>query len=67
MTLPNERRRSINMAREFLRSLLDPKMTPRIPKDIRRKASAVLRHFPSEYHMDEAQELAPKLFGNWND
>ena len=31
--------------------LLDPKKTPRIPKDIRIKARALLKHYPREYEM----------------
>lgn len=49
MTLPNERLRAINSAREFLRSLLDPKLTPKVPKVVRIEAYYVLKHFPSDY------------------
>lgn len=51
MTVPTERYNSINNAREFLRSLLDPKLTPRVPKAIRRQAYWALRHFPSVSEM----------------
>ena len=46
MTLPVERFNSINFTREFLRSLLDPKLTPRVPY-IRQQASSMLRHYPT--------------------
>lgn len=51
MTLPNERYRAIRYAREFLRSLLNPKKTPKVPSDVRRQAYWVLRHFPGEHDM----------------
>ena len=66
MTMPDERRRAVNYARDFLRDLLDPKKTPRVPRDIRRRAGSVLRHFPGEYHMEQAKEQAPKIFGEWD-
>ena len=52
MTLPNERYRSIQNARRFLRDLLDPKKTPRVPKKIRTEVYWCLRHFPSEFDME---------------
>jgi len=66
MTLPNERRMSILRTEDFLKDLLDPSKTPRVPKEIRQRASSCLRHFPSEYHMNQAKELAPKIFGEWD-
>lgn len=53
MTLPYERMNSIRNAREFLRSLLDPKRTPRVPKKVRREAMWVLKHFPNEFDMNQ--------------
>jgi hypothetical protein len=52
MTLPIERTYAISNAREFLRSLLDPKQTPRVPKKIRSIARSVLKHYPSNFDMD---------------
>ena len=46
MTLPDERTRAVHAAREFLLDLLDPKKTPRVPRDIRLRAHSVLRHYP---------------------
>lgn len=51
MTLPSERRRAIENTRDFLRALLDPKQTPGIPRETRRKAYWCLKHYPSEYDM----------------
>lgn len=62
MTLPNERSRSVRYAREFLRDLLDPKKTPRIPRETRRRAYAVLRHFPSDLDIEYAADGAPEHF-----
>lgn len=51
ITLPDERYRAVRYAREFLRDLLDPKATPKVPSHIRRQAYWVLRHFPGESDM----------------
>lgn len=37
---------SVVASRDFLLRLSDPKLTPRIPRDVRREAWALLRHFP---------------------
>lgn len=58
MTLPDERTRAVHSARTFLRSLLDPKETPRVPRATRQWASRVLRHYPSP--VDFA--IGPKQF-----
>ena len=62
MTLPYERFRSVKSAREFLVDLLDSKKTPRVPKDVRRQALFVLRHYPLDYEMERMADLAPELF-----
>ncbi|NDD53484.1 hypothetical protein EBZ39_06355 [bacterium] len=62
MTLPYERFRAVRAAKEFLGDLLDPKKTPKVPKELRRRALFVLRHFPLDHEMDRATELAPELF-----
>lgn len=66
MTLPNERRMAILRTEDFLKDLLSPEKTPRVPKEIRERAGACLRHFPSSYHMDRAKEIAPTIFGEWD-
>jgi hypothetical protein len=48
MTLASERENALLWAREFLRELLDPKKTPRVPREIRRRARSVLKHYPDE-------------------
>lgn len=62
MTMPDERFRAVNYAREFLYDLLDPKKTPRVPRPVREHARRVLRHFPMECEMEQVAELAPDLF-----
>jgi hypothetical protein len=47
-------------AREFLIELLDPKKTPRVPKGIRYRAYALLKHYPGEW--DLAVKRALKIF-----
>lgn len=56
MTLPFERKNSINNTREFLYDLLDPKKTPRVPRDIRNKACMLLRHYPTELDTNDLFE-----------
>ena len=46
MTLPDERTRAIIYARKFLLDLMTPSETPRVPREIRNRARAVLRHYP---------------------
>lgn len=51
MTLPDERTRAVNAAREFLLDLINPEATPKVPKAIRLRAHSVLRHYPGPYDM----------------
>jgi hypothetical protein len=67
MTLPYERYNSIKRTETFLRDLTDSKKTPRVPKEIRKEAYRCLKHYPGEYYMEEAQKMAPAIFGEWND
>ena len=48
MTLPHESANSINQARDFLFELMDTKKTPEVPKAIRERARAILKHYPME-------------------
>jgi hypothetical protein len=67
MTLPNERLNSVNKARQFLKDLLDPKKTPKVPRDVRHRAYEVLKHFPAEYEMEDASKKTPGIFGPYRD
>lgn len=63
MTIPIERTRAVNKAREFLYDLLDPKKTPRIPKAIREKALRVLKHYPGFYDLKQSAKTSPDIWG----
>lgn len=63
MTMPYERKRAVINTQRFLLDLSNPRITPRIPKEIRDRARGLLKHYPSEFWMDEASEQAPKVFG----
>lgn len=56
MTIFIERVRAIEYAREFLRDLLDPKKTPKVPREIRRQARYKLKHYPSNYEIKVIDE-----------
>ena len=62
MTLPDERYRAVLAAEQFLEDLMDPKKTPRVPREIRQRARSVLRHYPSRYDMDRAATVADHVF-----
>ena len=62
MTLPDERYRAVLRAEQFLKDLLDPRKTPRVPRDIRIRASGILRHYPSKWDMDRAATAAAHVF-----
>jgi hypothetical protein len=52
MTLPDERLRAMHQARDLMRGLLDPQQTPRVPLEVRRWASRVLKHYPLDFELD---------------
>lgn len=60
--MPDERYRAVLNTEKFLLDLLNPKKTPRVPKEIRQRASSMLRHYPSKYHMDVAATMTPGVF-----
>jgi hypothetical protein len=62
MTLPDERYRAVAIARDLLARLINPKLTPRVPVEVRIEARNCLRHFPSEWEMQETANLAPRMF-----
>jgi hypothetical protein len=66
MTIPSERTRAVLNTEQFLVDLLDPKKTPRVPKDIRRRASSLLRHYPSLYDMEMTVQEGSSRFGDQN-
>lgn len=50
MTTTNEEIRSLENTKQFLFDLLNPQVTKRVPKYIRRRASSCLKHFPLMIH-----------------
>ena len=62
MTLPDERYRSVIQTRRFLLDLCNPQHTPRVPKNIREHARAMLRHYPNDWDMACAASASPELF-----
>lgn len=61
MTIPIERYYSIVNTQEFMRDLMDPSKTPRIPKAIRRRAASCLRHYPGDYYLYEMAKQCPNV------
>jgi len=61
MTLPNERYNAIKRTEEFLKDLMDPKKTPRVPKEIRHQAYYCLRHYPGGYNLDVLATMCPTV------
>ena len=62
MTLPDERYRAVMAAKSLLEDLMFSSKTPRVPKLVRQRARGVLRHFPSEWEMQQAAQAAPNVF-----
>lgn len=63
MTMPFERYSAINRTAKFLKELAtDREKYPRIPKDVRRQALSLLRHYPMQFEMEMASEKVPELF-----
>lgn len=53
MTLPDERYSALVTTRQFLRDLLDPKVTPKVPSLVREGAARCLRHYPSSHDLEQ--------------
>lgn len=64
MTLPFERKRAVTNTEQFLKDLLDPQKTPRVPANIRHQAASLLKHYPRHHEMKSAGEQAPNIFGD---
>lgn len=65
MTLPCERFASMARSRTFMLDLCDPRKTPGVPKPIRDRARACVKHFPTSIDLDEALyglRLAAQVF-----
>ena len=61
MTLPDERYRAVRETRRFLQSLLSVAATPGMPRVVRSQAAALLRHYPSDWDLDQLAAAAPEV------
>jgi hypothetical protein len=61
MTLPDERYRSLRQAKKLLEELCDPGKTPRVPGIIRERARGALRHFPTDWELENIAVKCPEL------
>ena len=66
MTLPNERYNAIKRTENFLKDLMDPKKTPRVPREIRKQAYYCLRHYPGNYDLDVLATKCPTVLETSN-
>jgi len=64
MTLPYERKNAVVNTERFLLDLSNPRITPRIPKEIRDRARSLLKHYPTDLYMEMAAEQSPQVFGD---
>jgi len=67
MTMPCERTRAVNVTRQFLSDLMNPKLTPRVPSEVRDRAYRCIKHYPGEYYMNLSQEQLPDVWGDPNE
>jgi len=64
MTIGSERLRAVNQTRDFLRDLMNPKQTPRVPLSVRKWARMLLKHYPSSHEMKLTVDRFPDM---WRD
>lgn len=57
MTMPDEMFQSLRDARHFMMALMESKETPKVPKEIRSRARDRLKHFPSDYEINELEKM----------
>ena len=61
MTLPDERYRAIRQTRLFLQDLCDPAKTPKVPAVVRSQARSLLRHYASDWDLDQLSLACPAV------
>lgn len=61
MTLPHEEAYAIARTRQFLLDLLNPKATPRVPREIRRRAHVLSKHYPVLPTVEQAQRMMERM------
>lgn len=59
--MPVEKYRALIRTQEFMRDLLDPKKTPKVPTEVRKNAYWCLRHFPWLHEFDELAKQCPEI------
>lgn len=64
MTLPHEEAYAIARTRQFLLELLDTKATPRVPREIRRRAYVLSKHFPVLPSLEQAERMMADWAGS---
>ena len=74
MTMPYERREAVLRTEKLLKNITTGQFVDEYDIDyeeayrlIKEAAYRCIRHYPSDYYMDEARELAPEIFGDWKD
>ena len=61
MTTTDERYRALKQGKKLLEELCDPGRTPRVPSIVRDRARGALRHYPSDYELDQMADQCPEL------
>lgn len=61
MTTAEDRYRALKQGKKLLEELCDPGKTPRVPSIIRDRARGILRHYPSDYEIDQLAVGNPEL------
>ena len=61
MTSPEDRFRAFKQSRKLLEELCDPGKTPRVPSIIRDRARGILRHYPSDYELEQLATTSPEM------
>ena len=60
MTLPDERYRATRWAESFLQRLAGGEY-PRTPKAVREEARSILRHYPTQWDLEQLERAAPHV------
>lgn len=63
MTIPIERTWAVKRTYEFLRDLCDKSKTPRIPLEIRKRAQSLIKHYPTDFYLEQSQKKCPDVWG----
>jgi hypothetical protein len=64
VTIPYERTRALVHTLRFLQELQDPHATPGVPPDIRERARALERHYPTLAAIDLAHMALPGWYAS---